>query len=142
MFPESNGSKFWSHSLCLQNSDIFQTGMEQRGNSMKMNFDIFQIQKWISQTVRTQKVDEKWGHLSSFLFFSWVMVLKLPKIVHFLQICDHLLKDLIMLFQKVVCFIGSAQQFTRYWGISFKKMLAQQKFNKIHQLQTWISSTL
>ena len=34
---------------------------------------------------RAQKADEtKWGHLSSFLFFSSrVMVLKLPKIVHF-----------------------------------------------------------
>ena len=60
--------------------------MDQRGDHMKMNFDIFQIQKLISQTVRAQKVDEKWGHLSRFLF----PVLKLPKTVHFLQICADL----------------------------------------------------
>ena len=28
---------------------------------MKTNFDNFQMQKWISQTVRAQKVDEKIG---------------------------------------------------------------------------------
>ena len=34
---------------------------------MKMNFEYFQIQKWILQTVRSQKVDEKkWVHLYSF----------------------------------------------------------------------------
>ena len=67
MFPELNGTKFWSGSFHLQNLDILQTRMDQRGDPMKMNFDIFQIQKWISQTV--QKVDEKkWGLLSSFRF--------------------------------------------------------------------------
>ena len=58
-----------------------------------MNFGNFQIQKWISQKVRAQKVDEKNGVIwliSSFL--SWVMVLKLPKMVHFLQICADLNK--------------------------------------------------
>ena len=33
--------------------------MDQTGDPMKTNFDIFQIQKLISQTVRAQKVDEK-----------------------------------------------------------------------------------
>ena len=28
---------------------------------MKMNFEHFQMQKWILQTVRSQKVDEKYG---------------------------------------------------------------------------------
>ena len=60
---------------------------------MKMNFGNFQIQKWISQTVRAQKVDEKNGVICLISFFlSWVMVLKLPKIVHFLQICADLSK--------------------------------------------------
>ena len=60
---------------------------------MKMNFDILQIQKWISQTVRAQKVDEKNAVicLVSFLL-SWVMVLNLPKIVQFLQICADISK--------------------------------------------------
>ena len=34
---------------------------------MKMNFDYFQIQKLMLQTVTAEKVDEKkWRHLSSF----------------------------------------------------------------------------
>ena len=60
---------------------------------MKMNFDNLQIQNWISQTVRAQKVDEKNGVISLVLFFtSGVMVHKLPKIVHILQICADLSK--------------------------------------------------
>ena len=60
---------------------------------MKMNFGNFQIQKWISQTVRAQKVDEKNGVICLISFFlSWFMVLKLPKIVHFLQIYADLSK--------------------------------------------------
>ena len=39
--------------------------MDQRGDPMKMNFDNLQRQKWIIQTVRAQKVNEKSGHLSS-----------------------------------------------------------------------------
>ena len=54
-----------------------------------MNFDNFQIQKLISQTVRAQKLGKK--KTMSYVYFpffpSWVMVLKLPKIVHFLQNC-------------------------------------------------------
>ena len=68
------------------------------------------------------------------------IALKLPKIVHFLQmflqICAELskkskfikafinihLKDLIMLFQKIICFIGlSEQQLIRYWGLKYQK---------------------
>ena len=59
MFPESNGNTFWFRSFHLQNSGILQTRMDQRADLMKMNFDNFQIQKWISQAVRAQKVDEK-----------------------------------------------------------------------------------
>ena len=55
---------------------------------MKMDFDNFQIQKWISQTeLKTNGVI----CLISF-FLSWVIILKLPKIVHFLQICADLSK--------------------------------------------------
>ena len=56
MFPKLNGTKFWSHSFHLQNLGILQTRMDQRGEPMKTKFDIFQIQKWISQTVWAQKV--------------------------------------------------------------------------------------
>ena len=51
------------------------------GTPWKWILTIFKYKKWISITVRAQKLDEKKGS------FVWVMVLKLPKIVHFLQIC-------------------------------------------------------
>ena len=35
---------------------------------MKMNFQYFQIQKWISETARLEKVDEKMG---SFVLLPW-----------------------------------------------------------------------
>ena len=69
--------------------------MDQRRDLMKMNFGSFQAQKWISQTIRGQRVDKKWGHLSIFLYWSSissiclssrVIVLKSPKILHFLQV--------------------------------------------------------
>ena len=60
--------------------------MDQRGDHMKMNFEYFQIQKWILQTVRSEKVDEKNGVICLvFMFPLWVMVLNLSKMVHFLQ---------------------------------------------------------
>ena len=58
---------------------------------MKMNFEYFQ--KWILQTVRSEKVNQKNGviYLVS-IFPSWVMVLTLSKKVHFLQFCANLSK--------------------------------------------------
>ena len=58
---------------------------------MKMNFEYFQ--KWILQTVRSEKVNQKNGviYLVS-MFPSWVMVLTLFKKVHFLQFCANLSK--------------------------------------------------
>ena len=35
--------------------------MDQREDHMKMNFAYFQVQKWMLQTVRAEKVDEKIG---------------------------------------------------------------------------------
>ena len=60
---------------------------------MKMNFEYFQIQEWILQTVRSEKVDEKNGaiYLVS-MFPSWVVVFKLSKKVYFLQFCADLTK--------------------------------------------------
>ena len=58
-----------------------------------MNFDYFQIQKWMLQTVRAENVDEKNGVIclvSKFPF--WVTVCKLSKKVHFLQFCADLSK--------------------------------------------------
>ena len=90
-----------------------------------MNFDYFQIKKWMLQTVKTEKVDEKNGviYLLS-MFPSWVMVRKLSKKkVHFLQFCADLNKKsksveaiytyvsesshyTFLLFQKMRWFIG------------------------------------
>ena len=68
------------------------TRMDQRGNPKKMNFDIFEKQKWISQ-LQLKTYIKKWGQLTSFFFsFLMVMVLKLPKIVPFLQISADLSK--------------------------------------------------
>ena len=51
-----------------------------------MNFENFQIQKWMLQNVRAEKVDKKdWVISLVSIFPSWVMVLKLSKKVHFLQ---------------------------------------------------------
>ena len=58
---------------------------------MELNFDLFQIQKWVLQTVRAEKLDEKNGVIflaSTFPF--WVMVPKLSKKVHFLRFCAGL----------------------------------------------------
>ena len=46
MFPESNETKVWSHSLHLQNQGILQTRKDQKGDQLKINFDIFQIQRY------------------------------------------------------------------------------------------------
>ena len=87
-----------------------------KGDSMQMNFDDLQIQKWISQRDRAQKVDKKWGHLSSFLFYSlsygpkWCMFCKFVPIsarnLNLLKQFIYIhLKDLMRLFQEMVCFI-------------------------------------
>ena len=44
-----------------QNWDISHMIMDQREGDMKMNFNYFQIQKWMLQTVRMEKVDGKIG---------------------------------------------------------------------------------
>ena len=44
---------------------------------MKVNFEYFQIQKWILKPVRAEKVD--WVIFLVSLFSSWLMVLKLSK---------------------------------------------------------------
>ena len=54
--------------------------MGQSGDHMKMNFEHFQIQKWMLQTVRAAIVDEKNGAICLVsMFSSCVMVLKLSE---------------------------------------------------------------
>ena len=45
----------------VQNWGILQTAMDQRWVQMKMNFDYFQMQQWMLQTDRVEKVDKKMG---------------------------------------------------------------------------------
>ena len=56
---------------------------------MKMNFDYFQIQKWMLYTVGKSRWKNGVICLVS-MFPSWVMVRKLPKKVHFSQFCADL----------------------------------------------------
>ena len=51
---------------------------------MKINFENFQIQNWMLQTVKTEKANEKDGIICLFsMFLFWVMVFKLSTKVHF-----------------------------------------------------------
>ena len=122
---QGRGISIWHDLICYRKPVTIQVfyrpeGPKGGGDTMKKNFDIFQIQKWILQTVRAQKVDEKNVVICLVSFFlSWVMVLKLPKCIfckfkltsaqnlnllkQFIYI--HLI-DLIMLFQKIVCLKG------------------------------------
>ena len=87
---------------------------------MKMNFEYFQIQKWMLQTVRSGKLDERNGVICLVSIFpSWVMGLKLSKKVGFCnfvltsarnlsllkQFTYMHLKGLVTHFQKMVLFI-------------------------------------
>ena len=57
-----------------------------KGWPKKMNFDKFQTQKWDFLTVRGRKEDEKNGVMNLvFILPSWFMVLKLSKILSFVQ---------------------------------------------------------
>ena len=58
--------------------------MDKRGEHMEMNFDYFQIQKWMLQTTGAEKVDEKTGVICLASMFPFcIMVLKLSKKVQF-----------------------------------------------------------
>ena len=66
--------------LLAKNWDILETRMDQRGDHMKTNFDYFQIQKWMPQTIRAEKIDGKnWVICLVSIFPSRVMVLNCLK---------------------------------------------------------------
>ena len=108
------------------------------------------------QSVRAEKVDEKNGVICLVsMFSSWVMVRKLSQKVHFLQFCADFNKKsksvkAIYIFESEsypstlsengVWFIGVQGTVHEILAIEiWKKMLTQQKFNKIFRLQTLIS---
>ena len=94
-----------------------------------MNFEYFQIQKLILQTIRLEKVDEKNGVICLVSKFpSWVMDPKLSKKVDFWQFCADLSKKsksikeiyknasefLLHSFRKCYGLLGSEPPFMRY----------------------------
>ena len=105
----------------LKNWGILQTKMDQRRDYIETNFEYFQIQKWILETLRSEKVDEKNRFICLVSMFpSWLMVLKLSKKVLFFfnfvltsarnlsllkQFTYIHLKGLLTHFQKMVLFI-------------------------------------
>ena len=55
-----------------------------QSDEFENEFKYFQIQKWMLQTGRAKRVDEKNGVIwVVFMLPSWVMILKLSKKVHF-----------------------------------------------------------
>ena len=58
-----------------QNWSILQARKDLREDQFKINFDYFQIQKWMLQTVRVEKVDEKKNYLSRLYVFFKIYVL-------------------------------------------------------------------
>ena len=120
MFPESSGTKFWSYSFYFQNSDIFRPELNKWGTQWKRILAFFKYKN----EYHKQGSKSRWKNgvicLVSF-FSSKVMVLKLPKIVFFFckfvlastrnlnllkQFIYIHLNNLIMLFLKIVRFIG------------------------------------
>ena len=132
---------------------IDQSGPKE--DHMIMNFDYYQIQKWILQTVRVENMDEKNGVICLVsMFISWVMVLKLSRkgiFCNFVLISAKTLslwrqfaymhlKVLIALFQKMICFLGVWTTVHEVLAIKWSKnTLTQQKFNKLIWVQTVIS---
>ena len=59
---------------------FYRPEWSKKGYHLKINFEYFWIQKWMLQTVRAEKVDEKNGVICLVSIFpSWVMVLRLCK---------------------------------------------------------------
>ena len=100
--------------------------MDQKGEQSKINFDYFQIQKWMLQTVRAEKLDEKNGVIYLVCMFPFELwSLNFPKSAFFAILCwpqQILLKQftyvhlkvLITLFQQMVWLIGVWATFMRY----------------------------
>ena len=77
-----------------------------------MNFEHFQIQKWMSQTVKAKKVGGKNGVIWVVSMFpSKVMVLKLSKKVHFLQFVPVSARNLSILKQFTYIYISERSRF-------------------------------
>ena len=95
MLPESNGIKFWSHSFHLLNSGMLQTRMDQSGIPWKLILTFFKYKNEYHKHKQSSKSRWKNGFIYLVSFFpSWVMILKLARIVHLLQICADSARNL------------------------------------------------
>ena len=82
-----------SKSVAFGEIEVFYRPEWNEVMNLKMNLKYFQIQKWMLQADRAEKVDEKNGVICVvFMFPSWVMILELSKKVHFFQFCADLSK--------------------------------------------------
>ena len=108
--------------LSPSNSRILQTRIDQRGDPIKTNFEIFQIQKWISHTDRAQKVNQKMGSFLWFpLFFPELWSLNCLKLYIFCKFVLTLERNLNLLKQficihlrdLIISSFGSEEQFMR-----------------------------
>ena len=87
IFSNLRVSTFWKSMmscpnrwLLAKNWGILQTRMDQRGDDMKTNFEYFQIQKWMPQTISAEKADGKNGVICLVSIYPpKIMVLKLSK---------------------------------------------------------------
>ena len=82
-----------SKSVAFGETEVFHRSEWTEVMNLKMKLKYFQIQKWMLQADRAEKVDEKNGVICVvFMFPSWVMILELSKKVHFFQFCADLSK--------------------------------------------------
>ena len=119
MFPKFNGTKFWSHSFHLQNSGILQTRINRRGDRENELWQFWNTKINITNSLSSKIIWKnkiislvpfiflelwslncsKWWIFCKFVFTSARNLNLLKQLIYI-----HL-KDLIMLFQKIVCFI-------------------------------------
>ena len=108
-----------SKSVAIGEIEVFYRPEWTEVINLKMNLKYFQIQKWMLEADRAEKVDEKSVVICVvFIFPSWVMILKLSKKCIFSILCwpqqkslgmlkqftyMHL-KRLVMCFQKMLLF--------------------------------------
>ena len=133
-----------------QNWGILQTRMDQRETTWT-----FSNTKMNDTNSYSGKIRWKNGVICLVSMFpSWVMVLKLSKKVHFLQFCADLSKKpksvktiYVHAFESSHYILSKNYMAYRVWATVLeilaikipKKMLTQQKYNKILRLQTLIS---
>ena len=111
-----------SKSVAFGEIEVFYRPEGTEVMNLKMNLKHFQIQKWMLQADKEEKVDEKNGVIYEvFMFPSRVMILKLSKKVHFFNLCWPQQKSLSML-KQLLCIIIVMQQLLSEWIHTLKRV--------------------